>query len=372
MSLIMAFTKIAEDIRMKRILSFALLVLLPIAVCSAQSGQQEALDTSVFEIDDVPFFDDDRGNAIRDEMLPEFRYNPAREVVPDTMAPVQTEETDIRLATPETPSEDLVVILGAYPGGLAETTDIVAFYGHPRSDRMGILGEQSVEETVDLLQDVAAEWDRANGAREVLPAFHMVFATVFSEGDVGYMSRSYLNRYIDYAEENGVLVILDHQLGRHDVVESVETMLPYLHRDHVHLAIDPEWSTDKPGEEIGSVTAAEINAAQERISEYLIENDLPGPRILLVHQFNAVMIQDRWDVRNDFAGVELIHNADGFGTPEEKLSTYRYLAGFTNMPVKGFKLFYPKEWRDGGYDDPLMTAQEVLELDPRPVLIQYQ
>ena len=348
---------------MKRILTLAMLALLPALISPAQSGQQEALDTGAFEIDDVPFYDEDRGNAIRDDMLPEFRYNPAREVVPDSMAPAQTEEPE---------AEDAVVIPGAYPGGLAETTDIIAFYGHPRSDRMGALGEQPVEEMFALLAEVAAEWDEANGPRAVLPAFHMVFATVYSDADVGYMSRSYLNRYIDFAEENGAIVILDHQLGRHDVVESVRTMLPYLHREHVHLAIDPEWSTEAPGQEIGSVTAAEINAAQEVVSEYLIENDLPRPRIFLVHQFNAVMIQDRWDVRNDFEGVELIHNADGFGTPEEKLATYRYLAGFTNMPVKGFKLFYPKDWRDGGYDDPLMTPQDVLDLDPRPVLIQYQ
>jgi hypothetical protein len=40
--------------------------------------------------------------------------------------------------------------------------------------------------------------------------------------------------------------------------------------------------------------------------------------------------------------------------------------------VKGFKLFYPKSWRDGGFDYPLMSVEDVMELDPRPAVIMYQ
>jgi hypothetical protein len=42
------------------------------------------------------------------------------------------------------------------------------------------------------------------------------------------------------------------------------------------------------------------------------------------------------------------------------------------MPVKAFKLFYNFEIPGAGYDDPLLSPEEVLELNPRPSLIMYQ
>lgn len=333
----------------------------------AQSGQQEVRPEEAsewFDMDEESFFDRDRANAIR-EVYQDFEYRPAPQPVPDTLrSPVPVETAD-RVA-------EEIVIPGAKPGGVVMDNDVVAFYGHPRSNRMGILGEADLPETFRILEEVAAEWDRANGPRGVYPAFHLIFATVHADANVGYMRPSDATRYIEFAAERGGIVILDHQLGRFDVVESVRTMLPYLHYENVHLAIDPEWSTEIPGQEIGSVTAADINAAQQLISEYLIENDLSRPRMFLVHQFNWRMIEDREEVRSDFPAVELIHNADGFGSPDDKLRTYEYLALAENMPLKGFKLFYPKDWRAGGFDVPLMTPTEVLNLRPRPVVIQYQ
>jgi hypothetical protein len=167
-------------------------------------------------------------------------------------------------------------------------------------------------------------------------------------------------------------VFIDHQLGRHDVLKSVQSMLPYLRYESVHLAIDPEWSTPKPGREIGSVTAQEINDAQQLIQDYLIDHDLPGNRMFVVHQFNWRMIEDREMVRTDFDRVRLVHNADGFGSPAAKIDSWEFNLLARNIPVKGFKLFYPKSWRDGGFDHPLMTVEEVMELEPRPAVIMYQ
>ncbi len=42
------------------------------------------------------------------------------------------------------------------------------------------------------------------------------------------------------------------------------------------------------------------------------------------------------------------------------------------MPLKGFKLFFKSGYPGAGFDDPLMTPQEVSELRPRPVFILYQ
>jgi hypothetical protein len=256
--------------------------------------------------------------------------------------------------------------------GVIDNADVVAFYGHPLSFYMGILGETSIEEMAEGLREVAEEYDAVNGDRGVVPAFHIIYATAYADANVGVLNSEVLAEYIQFAEDNGFAVILDHQLGKHDVVESVREMLPYLKYPSVHLAIDPEWSTLKPNEVIGSVHASEINEAQQIIQDYLEEEGINQRKMFVVHQFNWVMIEDRPEVRTDFDRVDLVHNADGFGPPRDKHLSWNYNRAATNIPLKGFKLFYPKEWRDGGYDDPLMTPEEVLALEPRPVLIMYQ
>jgi hypothetical protein len=258
------------------------------------------------------------------------------------------------------------------PTGVLDRRDIVAFYGHPFSTGMGILGENSIEENAMKLRGLAAEYDALNGDRGVVPGFHIIYATATREADVRILQREKLMEYIRFAEENDFVIILDHQLGEHDVVSSVETMFEFLKYDSVHLAFDPEWSTDRPNIVIGSVTAAEVNEVQRRMQEYMIENGIEGKKMLLVHQFNWRMIQNREDVRADFERIDLVHNADGFGPPADKHASWEYNVRATNIPLKGFKLFLPKSWRDGGYDDPLMTPEEVFSLEPKPVVIQYQ
>lgn len=258
------------------------------------------------------------------------------------------------------------------PAGILDRRDIVAFYGHPNSTGLGILGENPIPETAEHLQELASEYDRYNGDRGVVPGFHIIYATATREADVLVLPRERLMEYIRFAEENDFVVILDHQLGDHDVVSSVASMFEFLKYDSVHLALDPEWSTDRPNVVIGSVTAAEINEIQRQMQDYMVENDIEGRKMLLVHQFNWRMIENREQVRADFERIDLVHNADGFGPPHDKRASWEYNVRATNIPLKGFKLFLPKSWRDGGYDDPLMTPEEVFSLQPRPVVIQYQ
>jgi len=149
-------------------------------------------------------------------------------------------------------------------------------------------------------------------------------------------------------------------------------MLPYLKYPNVHLALDPEWRTLKPLIEIGSVTADEINRAQQVMEDYIIQNNIPGERMLVIHQFNYIMIKNRGAVKADFSRVRLVHCADGFGHPGMKRDSYAYNALAENIPVKGFKLFYNFGIPGAGYDDPLMTPKQVYELVPRPYVIMYQ
>jgi len=250
--------------------------------------------------------------------------------------------------------------------------DILAFYGHPRSQRMGILGRYSIEELDKRLTSLAGEYEAVSGGRKVLKAFYIIYGTVWPEGEIGIIGEEYLKKYIDYGLENDILVFIDHQIGRYDPIDSLKRMLPWLKYPNVHLALDPEWRTTKPMKEIGFVTAAEVNRAQQVMEDYIIANDIPGERFLVIHQFNWRMIQNREKVDSSFRRVRMIHCADGFGPPHLKRASYAYNAEITNMPVKAFKLFYNFNIPGAGYDQPLLTPKEVYGLNPRPYIIMYQ
>jgi hypothetical protein len=125
-------------------------------------------------------------------------------------------------------------------------------------------------------------------------------------------------------------------------------------------------------EEIGTVTAAEINLVQRIMEDYIIENQIPGERLLVIHQFNYRMISSREKVESNFSRVRLVHCADGFGPPNVKKSSYAFNALASNMPVKAFKLFYDFGIPGAGIDNPLLSPKEVLSLNPRPYIVMYQ
>jgi len=250
--------------------------------------------------------------------------------------------------------------------------DILAYYGHPSSRNMGILGRHSIEELDRLLAALAGEYELVSGGRAVRKAFYLIYGTVWPQGEIGIINHNILMRYIEYGLKNDVLIFIDHQIGKYDPFDSLKKMLPYLRYPNVHLALDPEWRTNTPMVNIGSLTGEEINQAQKIMEDYILENNIPGERMLVIHQFNHIMIKNRPAVRSDFNRVRLIHCADGFGAPVLKRQTYNYNALAANMPIKAFKLFYNFGIPGAGYDDPIMSPQDVYNLTPRPYIIMYQ
>jgi len=250
--------------------------------------------------------------------------------------------------------------------------DILAYYGHPGSRNMGILGRYTIEELDRMLTELAAEYETVSGGRKVRKAFYLIYGTVWPQGQIGIMNEQMLMRFIEYGIKHDILIFIDHQIGRYDPIDSLRRMLPYLRYPNIHLALDPEWRTLKPMEEIGSVTGEELNRAQQVMEDYIIENNILGERMLVIHQFNHVMIRNRATVRSDFDRVRLIHCADGFGPPHLKRDTYNFNAQATNIPIKAFKLFYNFGIPGAGYDNPIMTPRDVYALNPRPYIIMYQ
>ena len=250
---------------------------------------------------------------------------------------------------------------------------IVAYYGHPNSKIMGILGRYSKEDLAKLVKKTAEKYKSINGEKGVVPAFYVIYGTCQPKGEINRINRRLVESYIEYALANKMLIYLDHQIGKYSPQEAIRELIPFLKYPNVHLALDPEWRTTKPMKVIGSISGKEINAVQQIIQDYLKTNNIPGKRQLVFHQFHAKMIRDRQEVNANYSQVIPVHATSGWGRPEAKTGTHSRNSTAVNIPYKGFKLWYYYSSRQGvHYDRPLMSPEEVLNLNPQPGLIIYQ
>lgn len=255
--------------------------------------------------------------------------------------------------------------------GILQDHRLVAYYGTPRSDDMGILGEYSPEKMMKKLKEQTQEYSDLDPERPAIPTIELI-ATVSQRNpgpDDLYITQpndDMIQEYIDLAEEEDALLLLDVQLGRASVMEAVKKVEPYLKEPNVHLAIDTEYSVDEgqiPGEDLGEVEGADIQKAVEHVDDMVEEYNLPD-KIVLVHQFGNGIVQNK-DAIHPTDHVEVPLNYDGFGDPAIKKSAYGKLVRNEPIQYGGFKLFYKN-------DDPLMEPKDVLQLDPAPVIVNYQ
>jgi hypothetical protein len=280
--------------------------------------------------------------------VPEFAQAP--DIAADLAAPVVSAPTDAPL-------------LPAYR--------IVAFYGHPHDPAMGIVGEHDIGQLAEILREEAANYAAADPSRPVVPALEII-ATVAQRvpgSDGTYIldtDTETLTEYVDFAAEQGMVVILDLQVGRGTVAAEIEKVRELLARPNVHLAIDPEFAVAEgeiPGEYIGSIDAESITYAQGVLAEIAAANGIP-PKMLIIHQFREDMIRGKSQL-TPVPGVQLVIDADGYGAPELKTAVYNFLVRDEPVEFAGVKLFYRQ-------DVPLMTPQEILALVPAPDVIIYQ
>lgn len=292
--------------------------------------------------------------------------SPTAPVLPTLTPPALPTATVPAIAIPATPQQPV-----EQPGGLLPANRILAYYGHPHDDNMGIIGEYAMEETLAQMVEQAKAYEAVDPSRPVIPAFELI-ATVAqrSPGSDGtYVldtdTRS-LRRYVEFAEVRGAIVILDLQIGRGTVAEEFEKVRPLLERPNVHLAIDPEFSMAEgeiPGETIGSIDASGVQYAQRELANIVQANGLP-PKLLIVHQFEEEMIGNKMTL-GQIPGVQLVIDADGYGKPEVKIAVFNFLVRDEPVGFAGLKLFFKQ-------DTPLMTPAEVLALTPSPDVIIYQ
>ena len=315
----------------------------------------------------------------------------AAAVRPDTAGPTRTppddtlyrEERDAagesvrieprleEVAEPE-PYEPPVPIL---PGAVLPGHRIVAFYGNPASKRMGILGEVPPDEMLDRLDREVRAWKQADPDTPVRPALQMI--AVMATGDPGRdslfrlrMPDHRIRQVASWAARRDGLLFLDIQPGWSTVAAEIEPFADWLARPHVHLALDPEWDMPPgaiPGRVIGSMSAADINHAIDFLADLVERHNLP-PKVLVVHRFTESMIREAHAIRRD-PRVQVVINMDGWGAPPNKKAAYRDVVAPEADQYTGIKLFFHNDVRNGSV---LLTPDEILELQPAPVYIQYQ
>lgn len=248
----------------------------------------------------------------------------------------------------------------------------VALYGSPGTPSLGVLGEYDPAGAVKEAKRLAAEY-QPYSKEPVQPAFETITTVASSapgaDGDYSdEMDIKKLLPLIEEAEKNDVYVILDFQPGRSDFPSQVKKYEELLKRPNVGLGIDPEWRLEPHQvhlEQIGSVTAAEVNQTLDYLAELTKKNDLPQ-KLVVLHQFTLSMIQDRETIKTDRPELALTLHADGHGTPELKKDTYRALLEDLDPKIyPSWKNFYDE-------DTPTMTPKQTYELENKPWVVTYQ
>ncbi|QHC68648.1 hypothetical protein GSU68_17000 [Rathayibacter sp. VKM Ac-2759] len=249
----------------------------------------------------------------------------------------------------------------------------VAIYGTPGAPVLGVLGEQGLEATIARAEAVAEPYRSLTGL-QVVPSLEIITTVAAgSAGDDGdysnELSAEGIRPYIDAAAEAGMYVVLDLQPGRSDFLTQARAYEELLRLPNVGLALDPEWRLlpdQVPLEQIGRVSAAEVDSVSEWLADLVQAEGLP-PKMFVLHQFRLSMLQDRESIRRDRPELEFLIHVDGQGGQPDKQATWAALHEDAPEGVAwGWKNFYDE-------DLPMLTPAETMaEVAPLPDLITYQ
>lgn len=314
-----------------------------------------------------PDGDDDHGDGGRGAIAPAAAETTASPAPTSPTAPAARTTQ----ATPEAPAADTAPA-AELPGGVdtifGDDRFLVAYYGTAGTGSLGVLGEDPPERAFERLQQAAAPFARPGSA--VMPVFELIVtvadAAPGEDGDYAHdISRAAVQTYIDAAHEHGALLLLDVQPGRTSFADAAKRWAWALKDPYVGLALDPEWRMGRngvPGQRIGSVGAAEVNRTSAWLRDLVRRHDLPQ-KLFVLHQFRSDMVRDIAQVAPR-RGLVMVQHVDGFGTPGQKLATYRHVARPGQFRM-GFKLFYDEDVRR-------MSAADVRRIRPTVRFVSFQ
>jgi hypothetical protein len=248
---------------------------------------------------------------------------------------------------------------------------LVGYVGLPGSPALGPL-DKDLEAKAATLETLATQY--ANG-RTPQPVMELI--AVVANGHAGkdrmYRSRltdDKIQNYLAVARRHRMLLLLDIQPGRADILTEIKQQEHWLKEPDIGLAFDPEWAVGPgqvPGRVFGRTSGAQLDQIAAYLSGLVQANDLPE-KLFVFHQLSSRIVSNEKALRQH-PGVVTIKSVDGIGNRSDKESTWRKL---TPQPAAGvhagFKLFYKEDTRHG----PLMTPQQVMALKPRPELVIYE
>lgn len=249
---------------------------------------------------------------------------------------------------------------------------MVAAYGSPGIPELGVLGEQDLDESMDLVEDLAAEYDPYS-KEQVIPAMEIITTVASaSEGADGNYSSELdpetIRPWIERAADEGVYVVLDLQPGTSPFIDQAKMYEDLLKEPNVGLALDSEWRLkegQKHMEQIGTVDSKEINETADWLADLTSANDLPQ-KVFIMHQFSTSMITHRENIDTSHDGLAMVLHADGHGSPGMKMQTWNTLQdGLPEGIRMAWKNFYDE-------DDPTFTPEETMDVEPRPWFVSYQ
>jgi hypothetical protein len=265
------------------------------------------------------------------------------------------------------------------PGAVLPFKRIVAYYGNFYSKQMGILGEYEKPEMIRRLREDVKKWEEADPETPVVPAIHYIAVTAqeLPQKDNTYrlrMPHHQIDTAINVAARvsKDALVFVDVQVGFSKVQDEIPKLEKYLSMPNVHLGIDPEFSMKgekRPGKEIGTYDAADINYVTEYLAKLVREHNLP-PKILVVHRFVKPMVTNYKKIVTR-PEVQIVVHMDGWGPPAKKRNSYKLAIVQEPIQFAGFKVFYFNDTKRVSQPR-VMSPQDMLSLHPQPIYIQYQ
>jgi hypothetical protein len=248
----------------------------------------------------------------------------------------------------------------------------IAFYGHPETTALGVLGEQGPEETLERMQPFLEAY-QGDGA-QTIPTFEII-ASVAAAGptDDGDYSFEWpietFQPLVDAAIANDGYVVLDLQPGRDDFLTQAMMYEELLLLPNVGLALDPEWRLESDQvhlDQVGHVDATEVNTVIHWLADLIKANGLPQ-KMLVLHSFRTFMIENK-ELLEDRPELQVVLQMDGDGTEPQKDNTWRQLReGFEDaFWAWGWKNFFDED--EPGPPSPESTMAK----EPTPVYVSYQ
>jgi hypothetical protein len=274
------------------------------------------------------------------------------------------------------------------PQSIVKSSPVITVYGRSFgvAPILGMLGDLN---SFDELEHSIAPWVQATEELAQAPvtvAPHLIYALarpcqgeddsclIFLDGS----GVDLVNEYILPAQERGMGVVLDAQMGRLSPSFFVRRMIDmgYMAYPNVHIALDPEFATqpgqNMPGHPIGWLSANAINEAQRILADYVRSENLSHKKIMIIHQF-VDELSDSWSMvsrKRDiatFPEVDLVFDADGFGSPDAKIHKYNAITNpeaYPHLQWRGIKIFQHNKYAPRFSDTPVLTPRQLFGLDP--------